>query len=519
MLFAQIVAFILVMAVFEAYRPGAPAINLGESLLTSATLLLWLWAGCRLAASLWLRRLARIEPPRDPARAACRLLFNLQLAGLISLLGMLTALDLKAHMQTDPLLAGSEALSGLVAAGLYFLHLAVVWSTAHPVKRAALGQDLGLGAYVRGQLRFAAPVAFPWLGVVLVRDLRILVWPEAAARWLDSGLGDLVFLGAAMVALPLMRHWWSCQPLPAGPRRQLVEAVLQQAGVRVGEILYWPLMDGLMLITGILGLLPRLSYLLITPALAEALTAEKLAGVVAHKAIHVRHRHLFSYLLFFLGFFVLAYALTEPLTLLSNALIYALSGNVWGLKFLTGQTQGQGWLSVLLTLPLVMVLVLYIRYIIKVSMRHFERQADFFALDLMSNPQVIAGALKRVGWLNGNSRRKPSWHHFSTAQRSEALWAIASTPQAARVQGRVLRRGLAVYLMGVAVPAGLGWGLQAQDLGQGLRQSILIRIFEERLHQGGQNAQAHLDLSTLRFEQNDEHGALRELRLALALVP
>ncbi|MFH1034620.1 MAG: M48 family metalloprotease [Pseudomonadota bacterium] len=523
MLFAQIVAFILVMAVFEAYRPGPPSLGAWESLLASAALLLWLWAGCRVAAAWLLRRLAGPEPPGDPARATRRLIFNLHLLGLACLLGMITVLDIKAQVQAVPLLANSEALSGLVAAGLYFLHLAVVWSAAHPVERVTLGQSLDLGAYVRGQLRFAAPVAFPWLGVALVRDFLGLLWPRAAL-WLDSGLGDLVFLGAAMVALalvfpPLVRHWWGCRPLPEGPQRQLVQAVLDQAGVRVGEILYWPIMGGRMLTAGILGLVPRLSYLLITPALAEALTAEELAGVVAHEAGHVRHRHLLSYMLFFIGFFVLAYALAEPLTLLGNALLYNLAGSAWGLGLLDGQGQGQGWLSALMAMPLILVLLLYLRYVMGFFMRHFERQADFFALDLMGSPAPIAGALERVGWLSGNSRQVPSWHHFSIAQRSEALWAKQGRPGAARAEGLVLRRGLAVYLAGMLLLAGLGWGMQALDLGQGLRQGLLIRLFEDRLGQGGQDAQTHIALGTLRFEQGDQAGAVRELRLALALAP
>lgn len=516
MLFAQIVAFILVMAVFEAYRPGEPSLDLGESLTAAAAMLLWLWAGCRLAATWWLRRLRGPRPYRDSARAARHLLFNLHLAALASLLGMLTALDLKSHMLTVPLLAGSEALGGLLAAGLYFLHLAVVWSATHPVERAALGQALDQGAYVRGQLRFAAPVAFPWLGVALVRDLLGVAWPEAA-QWLDSGLGDLVFLGAAMAAMalvfpPLVRYWWGCQPLPPGPRRQLVDGVLRRAGVSVGEVLYWPVLGGRMLTAGILGLMPRLSYLLITPALAETLTDEELAGVVAHEAGHVRHRHLLSCLLFFLGFFVLAYALAEPLALLSNALLYTLASSQLGLDFLNDQ--GQGWLSALLALPLMLVLVLYVRFVMGFFMRHFERQADFFALDLLGSPQAIAGALERVGWLSGNSRQVPSWRHFSIAQRSEALWAMADRlGEVARAQGRVLRRGLAVYLAGMLLLAGLGWGMQSLDLGQGLR------VLEERLSQDGHSAPLHLALGTLRLEQGNEAGALRHLRRALVLAP
>ncbi|MBI4799233.1 MAG: M48 family metalloprotease [Desulfarculus sp.] len=452
-------------------------------------------------------------------RCCCKL----HLLGLICLLGMFTVLDLKAHWLSLPLVAGSEALGGLFAAGLYFLHLAVVWSAAHAVERVALGQDLDLGAYVAGQLRLAAPVAFPWLGVSLVRDLLALFWPRAAA-WLNSGLVDLLCSALAMAGLtlafpPLVRHWWGCRPLPPGPRRQLASAVLAQAGVRVGEILYWPVLGGRMLTAGILGLVPRLNYLLITPALAEALTAEELAGVVAHEAGHVRHRHLLYYLFFFLGFFVLAYALAEPLALLTNALLYGLTGTSWGLELLGNQGGGQGWLSALLSLPLVLLLVLYVRFVMGFFMRHFERQADFFAMDLLGGPRPIAEALERVARLSGDSRQVPSWHHFSIAQRSQALWANAGQPQAAQREGRLLSRALALYLVGLTLVAGLGWGAQALDLGQGLRQALVLRLLEDRLQHGSRDAQAYLALGGLRYEQGDEAGALHDLRLAQALAP
>lgn len=524
MLFSQIVAFILVMAVGESYRPSAPELTPFQSLLASTALAAWVWVGCRLAVS-WLLR--RHQRGLAGAAAARRLIAYLHLAGLASQLFMLTALDLKANLAALPL-GASETMSGLLVAALFFLHLGLVWSAAHPLERVVLGQSLPLGGYVAGQLRFVAPVAFPWLGMVLLRDGLVLAWPPAAA-WLETSLGDLSFLVVMVLAMallfpPLVRYWWGCRPLPAGPRRQLAQAVLDHAGVRVAEILYWPVLGGRMLTAGILGLAPSLSYLLITPALAEALTAQELAGVVAHEAGHARYRHLLSYMLFFLGFFLLAYALAEPMSLLANLSLYGLAQSGWGLSLLGGQGGGgQGWLSVLMGLPLVVVLLVYVRFVMGFFMRHFERQADFFALDLMGSPEPIAQALEKVALYSGGSRNAPSWHHFSIAQRVEALYAAARQPQAARRQGRVIKKGLVVYLLGMALVAGAGWGLQPLDLGKGLRQDILAKVLEDRLSQDPQGdpaaAQAHLVLGTLRFERGDETGALKELRLAQALAP
>ncbi|MFZ5586485.1 MAG: M48 family metalloprotease [Thermodesulfobacteriota bacterium] len=523
MLFAQIVAFVLVMAVFEAYRPSAPLLDPLSSLLALAALLAWIGAGGRLWGALLLRRLAGPRPPADPASAARRRIGHMQALAVAGALYALTGLDLKAHLLAWPLMAGSEALSGLAAALVFLACLAAAWWGTHPLERRLLGQTLPGGAYVLGQVRFVLPVVFPWLAMSLVRDLTAWLWPQAGA-WLDSAGGDLVFLVFFLLLMalffpPLVRWWWGCRPLPPGPQRELIQAVLDRAGVRVAAILTWPVLGGRLLTAGVLGLFAPLRYLLITPALLEALTPSELMGVAAHEAGHVRHRHLAAYLLLFAGFFALAYALAEPLTMLLNLGVYALVQTQAGLELVAGLEVDNGWLGVALALPLVLLLVLYLRYVMGFFMRHFERQADFFALTLLGDPRPAAEALERIGLLTGDSRRVPSWHHFSIAERSQALFAAAARPGAARRQALVIRRGLAAYLAGLLLLGGLGWGLGAVDAGRGLRQAIVLRVLEGRLDQRPPDARSLLALGVMQFEAGRQAQARDSLTAALGLAP
>ncbi|MCJ7833589.1 MAG: M48 family metalloprotease [Deltaproteobacteria bacterium] len=69
-----------------------------------------------------------------------------------------------------------------------------------------------------------------------------------------------------------------------------------------------------MLTAGVMGLVKRFRYLLITPALLDLLEPEELMGVVAHEIGHIRKRHLLFYLGFFAGYVLLAVFFSQWLT-------------------------------------------------------------------------------------------------------------------------------------------------------------------------------------------------------------
>ena len=523
MLFAQIIAFILVMVVFEAYQPQPPEFTPLESLLSGLFVAICLRLAVRLTVKSFLRRLAGPRPPANPAQAARRLIAHLHAAAVLGLFFITTFLDLKAQLLTVPVLASSETLLGLCAVALYFFLLLLVWHGVYPLEREVLRQDISRDAYVEGQVRFVAPVIFPWLAVGILRDFLASLWPQGQA-WLNTSWGDLVFLSfflflMALFFPPLVRVWWGCRRWPAGPVRELTEAVLKRAGVSVAGILSWPILQGQLITAGIMGLFPHFRYLLLTPALTKALSAEELAGVVAHEAGHVRHRHLLFYLLFFLGFFLAVFSLSEPLGYLLGAILIWAAGTGWGEALLSSPERGGGLLSVILALPLLICLVVYLRYVMGFFMRHFERQADFYALGLTGRAAPLVGALEKVAGLSGDIRELPSWHHFSIAQRVEALYQAQADPGRVRGQAGLIKKALIIYLAGLALVAGLGLASSALDWGQGLERRLAIRQLERRVLKAPQDHRLRMTLGVLRFESGQERAALSDLETAVRLAP
>ncbi len=275
------------------------------------------------------------------------------------------------------------------------------------------------------------------------------IWTADALLGLVAGC---VFLLAPM----LLRHIWRTQPLEPGPLRSQLQELCQRIGLRCRDILVWN-SDGMMINAAVMGLAPRVRYVMLSDALLDTMNTQQIEAVFGHEAGHVRHRHIQYFLLFaFVGWLVVA-GLMELLargagvgnsasgtsSLLIPAAGVGASVLVWGVGF--------GWLS-----------------------RKFERQADMFGAQCampdagactmpcsvhldrsgtaddrvsiaqdrvcMTGASVFASALDRVAVLNGIPHEERSWRHSSIGSRIRFLMAMAADPGLAGRFSRGVRR-------------------------------------------------------------------------------
>ena len=68
-----------------------------------------------------------------------------------------------------------------------------------------------------------------------------------------------------------------------------------------------------MLTAGVMGLVKKFRYILVTDALLNNLSSDEIDSVIAHEIGHVKKYHLQFYLIFFLGFLFLFYSLQDIL--------------------------------------------------------------------------------------------------------------------------------------------------------------------------------------------------------------
>ncbi len=400
-----------------------------------------------------------------------------------------------------PASAWSEVAGSVLGVLPFVLLLGAVWWEAYPLQGVLFGQEGSRGRFVMAHARMELPILVPWLALVAVSDALRWLAPGAHAALQHNTLLQMLYAPAFLlltgIFLPvLVKALWGCEPVPPGPLRTELETLCRGLRLRVGQILYWPLLEGRVMTAGIVGLLPRFRYLLLTPALVEALPPEELAGVVAHEAGHVRHRHLWFYLLFFLGYVCLVVVF---LRLAEAALAW------WGIADPEALRRPRASLytSAGLTLGLLSLLVVYFRVLFGAVSRAFERQADAFALEAVGHPAPLTSALERISAYSGDIRDLPSWHHGSIGERVRFLAEAARNPAVLARHHRRVRVLVRTFALGVGAAAVLAGALHAGPVDRGLTHFVAESGLAHRLRQNPRDPVPRFLLGSLFQEAGD----------------
>lgn len=302
-------------------------------------------------------------------------------------------------------------------------------------------------------------------------------WPAGALGEAAQGAVHIAGVLGALAMMPMvLKAAWDTLPLGPGELRDRLEALCRVQGVRCRDILVWRTGSG-MLNGAVVGLLPRLRYILLTDALLEQLPDRQVEAVMAHEVAHARHHHLpwlmLAMLLMVGGVWTGGWALAD-------AGLSLLELSVSGAEPAPGTTAGAGVLSALASLVSLAGGLVVGLVVLGFVSRVFERQADAFAAQHLSGharnlarergapaPEVtseaagaMVGALGLVARLNHIPPERFSWRHGSIARRQSMLRGlIGRRADRLAVDGQVrwIKR-----LAGAALLAALGaaaWAL------------------------------------------------------------
>ncbi len=276
-------------------------------------------------------------------------------------------------------------------------------------------------ANVRLQLLFTmVPVAL----ILLTRDVFALaLWKTSWAGGFSVEADAIISLGSALLVLvfapEILRRVLHTQPLPPSPLRDRLEALCRRSNLRYREILLWQTENN-MGNAAVMGLLPRVRYILLSDLLLESMRDDQIEAVFAHEVGHVVHRHMGWYIVFFV--------------------ILMLAG--WGASatFVNhfGWVQFPAWLPPELLVMMISVGAFLLSF--GFLSRKFERQADVFAARTIERAvaggdgvgahgaAVFASALHRVAVINNIPVAARSWCHGSIAKRMKYLHDLAGDP-------------------------------------------------------------------------------------------
>lgn len=501
LMFSQIIIFIVVLLIFNTVSAG----NLPEhDLDTSLAILGALWAlfgfVCRWSLTRFrLRVISGLTGAGAAAALYQRLTQRLTILAVVLFAVAVTLCDLKFWLQRIPGLGRFTVLQGSMAIGLFVLLLCTLWIWAHPAYEAVFRPRLDRWAFVRSHLRLSLPVLFPWFALTALSDLfGVIPWIRSS-ELLESVEFQLGFFGAFLVVLAvflprLIQSWWGCTPPETSPKVEALEAFLREKGFRYARILRWPLFEGRVMTAGIMGIVPRYRYLLLTDALLETLSSEEIQAVAAHEMGHARYRHLLYYMLFFLGFVFVSYGLFD-------LVLYVFLSYPGLNRFLLDEGGRSGQFAyAVLSLPLLASLIVYFRYVMGFFMRHFERQADLYSAAVMGTPRPTINALEKIALFSGRSRDVPSWHHFSIRERVEALWRTFGDAGYLRRHQRFLRLAFVLYLLGMGAT---GYLVNFSSVKERSALRLLSRALEQQVAREPQNVSLRVNLAAL-YQQNGE---------------
>jgi Zn-dependent protease with chaperone function len=329
---------------------------------------------------------------------------------------------------------------------VFIAYQVTVWAFAFPAYDRVFHTGIRRHAFLVSNLKLNVPILFPWVLLSLIYDLIFLSSWRGLQTLMNKPEGEVIFfslfLFVLMIFMPaLIRTWWGCKPFLPNEKVEALKAFLEEKKFKYRDLLRWPIFEGRMMTAGIMGMVSRFRYILITESLMDLLSIEELKAVVAHEMGHARYRHFFFYLVFFIGFAVVSTGLWDffAVLLATRPLLTNLLG--------AGGSTDASFLYFLLALPVLLSMVVYFRYVMGFFMRHFERQADLYSALTMGGPGQTISSLEKIAVLSGKIRDLPSWHHFSIRQRVDTLWRSLRDPGLIRKQNRYVGVCFAVYLV------------------------------------------------------------------------
>ena len=409
-------------------------------------------------------------------------------------------------------------LSALLFLLLFVFYLAIVWSFAYGPYQRLYRPGISRRTYVISNISFSIPVLLPWLFLSGISDIIHALPFESPRRFLNTTEGEVAYFlfflfGVAIIGPALIQKFWRCKPLEDGYHRSRIEGLCQRAGLAYANILYWPIFGGKMITAGVMGLIKKFRYILVTPSLLSLLEPEEVDAVIAHEIGHIKKKHLLFYLVFFVGYMLLSYVTFD---IMIFAIIY--TKPVFWCISKTGLSQTTV-VSGISSILIICIFLIYFRFIFGFFMRNFERQADTYVYALFDSANPLITTLKKIAATSGQSADKPNWHHFSIKQRIDYLTKCETNSSwITRHDGKV-KKSIGVYLTCLFLLAILGYQLNVGEMGDRISRHFLEKVILGEIEQTPENPNLYSLLGNIYYNSKNWSGVRDAWEKSLALEP
>jgi Zn-dependent protease with chaperone function len=451
-MFNNIIYFLIVLLIFEISYPE----NSSKSpFIFDLAMILTCWAVMAAYCRAGFKRLLRLSGSGQDIGLAGRyhsLVLRLSILAILLFISDVYIFHLKYWLQLIPLANKISLLQGIPAIALFLVYLSTIWYFAYPAYVTVFQSRLLRRSFVISNIKLNVPVFFPWMALTFVYDMITYFHWSGPGGFLDKPVGQMlffaVFLCILVIFIPsLIRFWWECRPFEPSEKVEQLKQFLSEMHFRYAGLFRWSIFEGRMLTAAIIGFIPRLRYILVTDSLMDALSVEELKAVLAHEVGHAKYSHLVFYVIFLIGYMFLSFGLTDLFTVL-------LASSPYFIRTLgEGGSDTVNTFYMVLSIPILLSMFIYFRFILGFFMRNFERQADLYSAVVMGSPFPTINSLEKIGFHGGKIRNLPSWHHFSIRERVDCLLNTLKDPGLIRRHNRFISVSIVLFLV---CTAGLG---------------------------------------------------------------
>ncbi|WP_457554223.1 M48 family metalloprotease [Desulfobacula sp.] len=349
-------------------------------------------------------------------------------------------------------------LEAILFLGLFLFYLIVIWNAAYEVQKRNFAGQVSKKNFILSNVSFSLPALLPWFFLSIIADiLGLLPW-QPAKQILNTPAGEIGYITLFLVAIAvfgpvLIKKIWNCNPLEPGLPRTRIEMVLKKAKVKYSDILTWDLFGGTMLTAGVMGLVGRFRYILVTPSLLNSLNDDELIAVMLHEIGHVQKYHMVFYLIFFAGFIGCNFVFLEPFMMLLYVFepLYKVFGFV-GIGKSTAH-------PILISFTLIGLFILYFRFIFGFFMRNFERQADLHVYRFTRDASPLISTFYKIASFSRQSIDKPNWHHYSIGRRVRFLERCQTNPALIQAHHLKVKKMIVGYFVLIMIIFGFGYAI------------------------------------------------------------
>ncbi|MFO8085304.1 MAG: M48 family metalloprotease [Desulfobacterales bacterium] len=517
-MFSNFIYFIVVLLIYSTYQPPEETyFDIPETIILFVFFVVLFSVFCfaqflKVEKAIVSRQFSQLDHRFNAAMT------RLSVTAIILFTVDIYVLNLPAIFSDVHLFSTIPTLLAVLFLAIFVFYLSIVWSCAHQAYQHIFDSDISKKSYIVSNIRFAVPILLPWLFLSGISDIIFALPFKYPKEFLSTTQGEIIYfliflLLIAVFGPAIIKKFWKCKPLGAGYDRARIENLCERAGLEYADILHWPVMGGKTITAGVMGLVKKFRYILVTESLLRFLSPEEIDAVMAHEIGHVKKKHILFYLIFFTGYMLISYATFD---LVIYMILYA--EPVFGWINTTGLNQASVT-SIFFSLIVICIFFVYFRFIFGYFMRNFERQADCYVYNLFNSSFPLITTLQKIAATSGQPADKPNWHHFSIAERIHYLKKCEQDQIWIKRQDQKIKKSIMVYLVGLFLVGALGFAINFSDAGKRINLNFFERVILSEIEKEPRNADLYNMLGDVYHSKKHYGDAINAYETALYLEP